>query len=489
MKISWVSMLFCVCVCCSIVNADEVVDQVVELLPKMNRSELIAATAGDVTQDALQKYGNDFELYWKKSASSREGKVFEALVADTVNSKVRATGGQIQVIPTAAKGSATSKADLLVVNNTGEVLKRVQAKLGAPRVIAALDDPRYTGMDFVTSSEDLQEIKKRLQQNIVKANRKGVALSQPWVRVQKALDSGKIWTKLPEGIPLPERSFVSKVAKEHYESLYRLKLSEMDSIATKTDDAIRNSAREASTKTSKANVVDDAIRSSAKNADSLTKLRGVVGKWLGFAGICYEVGVQGKKSIETEQKFFEGKVTQKQREVQHARHVGAAAGGLSGGAGGFVVGAQLGSILPGYGTAVGGMGGAVAGAIAGEEWISNVAEKTVTGLHQSGGTVKGIAEDVIDFSQERTREVVQEASRLGSIASIAATDAFNKTKDSTADAINVVAGKVTTAVDYAEQHGTPLLEEVQGQVKAAAESTFTNIEEYWFYLIDDSSDE
>ena len=182
-------------------------------------------------------------------------------------------------------------------------------------------------------------------------------------------------------------------------------------------------------------------------------------------------------------------MTQKQREVQHARHVGAAAGGLSGGAGGFVVGAQLGSILPGYGTAVGGMGGAVAGAIAGEEWISNVAEKTVTGLHQSGGTVKGIAEDVIDFSQERTREAVQEASRLGSIASIAATDAFNKAKDSTADAINVVAGKVTTAVDYAEQHGTPLLEEVQGQVKTAAESTFTNIEEYWFYLIDDSSDE
>ncbi|MDB4365751.1 hypothetical protein N9Z08_02370 [Pirellulales bacterium] len=484
-------MLFCACVCCSIVDADEAVYRnSVELLPEMTRGELIAATAGDVTQDALQNYGSNFELYWRKSASSREGKVFETIVADTVNSQVRATDGQIQVIPTAAKGLATSKADLLVVDNTGEVLKRVQAKLGAPRVIAALDDFRYTGMDFVTSSEDLREIKKRLQQNIVKANRKGVALSQPWVRVQEALDTGKIWSKLPEGVPLPERSFVSRIAREHYESLYRLRLAEMDGIATKTDDVLRNSTREASTKTARTDIVDDALRSTAKNADSLTKLRGVVGKWLGFAGICYEVGVQGLKSRWTEKNFYEGKVTQKQREIQHARHAGAATGGLGGGAGGAVIGGQLGTfILPGYGTAIGGVGGAVAGAIAGEEVMSNVAEKTVSELHESGSTVLGIAEEVIDFSQERARKTVQEASHLGGMIATAATDSFNKAKDSAGVAIDIMAGKAANTVDYAQQHGLPLVQEVQGQVKATAESTFSKFEEYWFDLTDDSSDE
>jgi len=170
--------------------------------------------------------------------------------------------------------------------------------------------------------------------------------------------------------------------------------------ATLADDAARTGddvARAA------VNLVDDAGR--------VASMPGKVASWVkgplrvgSKVAVPVAVGVDAslrlRDAIETEHKFAAGQITEKQREIEHARNVA----GMAGGWGGAIAGAKLGAlaggglgscVAPGPGTAVGGGIGAVAGGVAGylggETAAEAAAEWTVRKVHATGTTVASCA--------------------------------------------------------------------------------------------------
>ena len=359
-------------------------------------ADLIASTAGDIQGKMVTKYSGDFAEYWNASRSSFEGKTFEAVAANTSNGRFRATGQGMRLVPTALLGEPGNAADLIVVNAEGIEIGRVQAKLGADRVIAALDDPKYAGMDLLTTQDSYDALRKTLDEEAVKSLRRGVPLKSSLQRLATAMDSGRVWKKLPCGAPLPERVAVQAVAQSHYSTRWEVVGR---TVAGTQDDALRgaaHAARMAGNAVTRDSVIavtsslDDATAAAAGASDDLLRTTGkALGRIVVPVAVAVEVGMSVVEIAGTEASFSAGDMTQEQREVAHAKTAGGVGGSWAGGASGATVGAAIGTaVLPGVGTAVGAVVCGVGGAIGGSSAGRYVAAEGMKTIHGAGVTVK-----------------------------------------------------------------------------------------------------
>jgi hypothetical protein len=130
----------------------------------------------------------------------------------------------------------------------------------------------------------------------------------------------------------------------------------------------------------------------ATGASTLSK----VGKTAGVIGIAIDGGIRIHSAIETERKFERGEISDKDRELAHAKNAAGMAGGWCGAIAGAKLGATGGAavgsaVAPGPGTAVGATVGGAAGGVAGYFGGEAVAEKAATWVvqtvHDTGTTV------------------------------------------------------------------------------------------------------
>lgn len=136
----------------------------------------------------------------------------------------------------------------------------------------------------------------------------------------------------------------------------------------------------------------EAASKAASGASTLSK----VGKAAGVVGIAVDGGLRINSAIETEKRFEKGEISDKGREMAHAKN----AAGMAGGWCGAIAGAKLGAagggavgtaVAPGPGTAVGaalgGTAGGVAGYFGGEAATEKAATWVVQTVHDAGTTV------------------------------------------------------------------------------------------------------
>lgn len=363
--------------------ATTTMDEIVTQIDSMSFQDLVSRTAGEVNPQRIGEYGGEFVDYWKNARVSFEGKTFEAIVADTMNARNKAVHETARLVPNAVLGNHTAPADLLLVKSPGSVPTLVQAKLGADGVLEALGDPKYRGMDIVTCHESLNELDSRLGKEMSKATRRGLPLATEYQRLKDALESGRVWKKLPCGAPLPERSHVEAVSRNHYQGEWNATAKKL---AAATDDAALAVAT-AGTTTPKIPKVATVAKAGGAVDDVVTTLGTNVVRWAGPVAIVCEVGYRG---YSTEAKFAAGEISQEDREVKHAGSLGGATGGVSGAAGGAYGGAGVGTLIcPGIGTVAGGVVGAIGGAIGGSYAGEIVAETAMDAVHATGTTVRG----------------------------------------------------------------------------------------------------
>jgi hypothetical protein len=375
--------------------ASAIVDAVKQL-DGMSLEDLIASTAGDVRADKVTKYGGDFAAYWQAACTSLEGKAFEAVVSNTSNGRFRATGQRARLVPTTLLGQPGSPADLIVVNAEGVEVARVQAKLGASQVIAALEDSKYVEMDFLTTQDSYNALQKAIDHDAVKSLSRGVPMKPSMQRLAEAMDSGRVWKKLPCGAPLPEREPVRAIARSHYSSRWE---AASRTVVVTQDDALRGAARAARTADSLvtrdtiaavAKTIDDATVPVAGAADDLLKTTGkTLGRIAGPVAVGVELGMSVVEISDTESRFAAAEMTQQQREVAHAKTVGGVGGSCAGGTCGATAGAAIGTaILPGFGTAVGAIVGGTGGAVAGSSAGRYAAAAGMKTIHSVGITAE-----------------------------------------------------------------------------------------------------
>lgn len=375
-------------------------DEMITRVDSMSFQDLVTRTAGEIAPQKIGKYGGDFEQYWRNARVNFEGKTFEAIVADTTNARNRATQEAARLIPNATLGNHTAPADLLHVNPTGgSVVSPVQAKLGAGGVMEALGDPKYRGMDIVTCRESLDDLVARPKVEMAKALRRGLPLSPEYQRLTDAIESGRVWQKLPCGAPLPERSYVEAVTRSHYLDQWTATAGKLAATTddtgravAATDDVLKGATGTTTAGLSRvSSVAKEAAAKACGAADDVaTTLGKTVVRCAGPVATVYEVGYRGFRVYSTEAAFASGKISQNKREVEHAGNVGGAAGGVGGATGGAYTGAAVGTMIcPGLGTAAGGVLGAVGGAIGGSYVGEKVAEAAMDAVHSTGTTVRG----------------------------------------------------------------------------------------------------
>lgn len=364
-------------------------------------ADLVTRTAGAVNPNRISEYAGDFDEYWKRARVNFEGKTFEAIVADTTNARNKAVREAARLVPNAMLGNHTAPADLLLVKTSGAAPTLVQAKLHASGVIEALGDPKYRGMDVVTCRESLDDLVARLKQETAKAARRELPLAPEYQRLKDALESGRVWKKLPCGAPLPERSHVEAVSRTHYQAQWTATAKQLaaatDDAAravAATDDVIKGAmATTPAEMSTSATVAKEAVAKVTGAADDVvTTLGTTVVRWAGPVATVYEVGYRGYRVYSTESKFAAGQISQEEREVKHAGNVGGAAGGVGGATSGAYGGAAVGSMIcPGIGTVAGGVVGGIGGAIGGSYAGQVVAEAAMDAVHATGTTVRGVA--------------------------------------------------------------------------------------------------
>ncbi len=327
--------------------------------------------------------------------------MFEAVAADTCNSRFRAVGDGRRLVPTAMLGDPGNAADLHVVDASGEVVERVQAKLGGPDIVNVLGDPKYGGMSLVTCQESFDQLQRQLRRESAKAARRGLPLMPKFRRLSEAIESGRLWSNLPCGAPLPERAAVERIGRAHFETHWnRLASSAVDDVARGgasaqkvTGQPAAQVGRQATSSVDQAmSKGDDLVRSSVGSADdavgATAKLAKGVAKWAGPVAVGVEVVVAGYEVTTTEHQYLSGQITHEEREVAHAGTAGGVGGSWTGGAVGAVGGAAIGTMVcPGVGSAVGAIVGGVGGAIGGSAVGKYMASKGTEALHLSGHTI------------------------------------------------------------------------------------------------------
>ena len=116
-------------------------------------------------------------------------------------------------------------------------------------------------------------------------------------------------------------------------------------------------------------------------------------------GAAVDVGIRVNDGMQVETEFREGRISQQQREVAHAKNTaglvggwgGAFAGAEVGAIGGAAVGAACGGVAAPIGAAVGGIAGGVAGYLGGEAAAEAAAEWSVQKIHSAGTSISDAA--------------------------------------------------------------------------------------------------
>jgi hypothetical protein len=378
----------------------------VSAIDTVDLGALIARTAGDVRPEKVAAYP-DFQAYWRAASPSFEGKTFEAMIADTVNSRSRATGAGRRLLPTAAMGEHGHAADLFDVQEGGKVA-HVQAKLGYQAMVDAIDDPRYVGMDLVTTQDTFDALRAEVSHAATRAAA-GQPVSPKLKAVGEAIESGRIWKSLPCGAPLLERAHVTAVTEAHYAQRWHVAegLAGAGRVAVETkpaaaagqatavaDDAGRAAATTADDVARAAGGADDVARAAASSADEVAFSLGKrVVAWAGPVATAVEISAGAFECHGTEVRYAAGEINAEEREVAHARVAGAIGGGAIGGSGGAAGGAAIGTLIcPGPGTLVGAVVGGVGGSLGGSEAGRYAAGKTMEAVHRTGVTVAAAAD-------------------------------------------------------------------------------------------------
>jgi len=347
------------------------------VIPSSSLDDLLTETAGRVRGEMVTKYG-DFDSYWKTVRASREGKAFEAIVSDTVNHRNAATGVGRRLRTTASLGFPSDPCDLVELDKSGRVIRRIQAKLGYPGALDALSDVKYTGMDILVDQDTLDALKQKLVREQTRATLRGTQLPPKFRAVEEALGSGRLLNRLPCGAPLPTRSHISRTTERHARRLWNGAAKVLARVGQE--------------------VASRSPKSAARVAEKVAKTAKVakVGlKVVPGAAIAYEAYVRGSEVQATEQRFARGEISQQEREVDHSRSAGKAVGGafgaVVGAKAGAAAGAAIGSFAGPAGTAVGGvvggLGGAVGGALGGEVVIGRATAAATRSIHSAGTTI------------------------------------------------------------------------------------------------------
>ena len=174
----------------------------------------------------------------------------------------------------------------------------------------------------------------------------------------------------------------ARLAKAALDSIVR-------AVATALDDAARASGQ----------VIDDRGQRLGKIAKTAprTKAGRLAGKALLPLGLVVDGTYRVTDATAVEEQFAGGRITQQEREIEHAKNGAGFVGGWGGAWAGAEVGAATGgaigtAIVPGPGTAigavVGGTVGGVTGYFAGEAAAAKAAEWTVHKIHRTGTTLQ-----------------------------------------------------------------------------------------------------
>jgi len=227
----------------------------------------------------------------------------------------------------------------------------------------------------------------------------------------------------------------------------KLANSVIDDLASKgisvLDDAVRASddvARVAN------GLVDDAARSAddvARTANSAGKGSSRIAKALKGASkvaipiaVGLDAGVRIKNGMDIEREFDDGKLSQQQREVQHAKNAAGMPGGWAGAGAGAWAGGKFGAGIGSYGGpwgtaiggAVGGGVGGVAGYIGGEAALEAVAECAVDAVHAAGTTVAETGQAAWEGTQATGCWIGEKACDAGGAAADGASAAWSGAK-------------------------------------------------------------
>lgn len=159
-------------------------------LDYIKQPDLIAKVAGKPSMNAFNKYGGDFDKYYKAVESQRAGKVFEAMDVFKKNRELARSGSSRRFLVTAAEGYPGHAADVLEIN--GLVKRQFQYKSNWNNGQSALFEPKYSGMKIVIPKDKMEILKQNLHKAESKALRRNVALNPKWQTTKEAILDGRI---------------------------------------------------------------------------------------------------------------------------------------------------------------------------------------------------------------------------------------------------------------------------------------------------------
>jgi hypothetical protein len=347
----------------------------------MPLNELISRTAGEVTDNAIRNYANDFDAYWANSVSGRTGEVFEAYVAHTANTRFRATSDPTRLIPTAALRFDKDKTDLLLFDAKGGVT-RIQSKLGVQGLVDAIESADYAGMKLLTSQETFDTLKQSVDAKTASAMQRGVPLDSKWKSVDDAFTSGRILSKLPCGSPLPERSFVTDLGRRHYSAAWAAKTGAVTddlvrATQTITPPPVRVSGRgpivsspapaRVPARLPAAPAAPPRVPNIATAADDVAApILGSLSTVAGPLAVGVDLAIRAGDIAEAQRSFEDGRISVRERDTVVAKNAAGFGGSTVGAVGGAYGGAAIGTFFcPGIGTAIGGFLGSIFGSVGG----------------------------------------------------------------------------------------------------------------------------
>jgi len=185
------------------------------LTPHIPADRLLELTTGKPSPTSFVKYGGDFSSYWATAQKSFAGKAYEAIYAHSENARLAAMRSPLRFEVTAVQGSPHAAHDLALINiRTGQVVDKLQLKMGSGNALKALSNSKYSGMKIVTDADSLKYLKGQLARAEAGATRRGIGLKPEMQTLKNALKSGKLATKTHTGAPLPTSQHISAIAKK-----------------------------------------------------------------------------------------------------------------------------------------------------------------------------------------------------------------------------------------------------------------------------------
>ncbi len=185
---------------------------------------------GNVSARAVHSYPK-FSDYWAQSRTSRSGKAFEWLEAERANRRLTRMGKEERILVTAIEGAPTDPADLVKIGKSGRVVERFQLKQGYKGCIRALDDPKYARMTIVSHRDTVEKIRADLQRMVSRSQATGRSLSPKWIRVQRALNEGRLRDEIASGLVTRTRKQVERVAEKFTRTLHELQKAAFEDTA------------------------------------------------------------------------------------------------------------------------------------------------------------------------------------------------------------------------------------------------------------------